>query len=93
MVNYSAKNEGFSQGFKEGFTEGFMFNKTQNDDETKTLPAAYCESSSKKFDTWSIYCDTNKNGKWDHGEKKKTFRFRATQKKAQQANMKLKCDK
>lgn len=46
---------------------------------------------SKKFDTWTVYCDDNKNGQLDANEQNKTYTFRANEKKARRARMKLSC--
>lgn len=53
---------------------------------------AECISFTKKFDTWTIFCDRNKNGKPDKFEEQETYTFRANDKKARRAKMKLLCD-
>jgi hypothetical protein len=50
-----------------------------------------CITMSKRFDTWTIYCDSNKNGKLDKNENEVSYKFRANAKKAKKAKMELEC--
>ena len=53
---------------------------------------AVCTSFEKRFDTWTIFCDRNKDGKLDKFEEQKTYKFRANAKKTRRARMTLNCD-
>jgi len=50
-----------------------------------------CVTRTRKFDTWRIFCDRNKNGKADNFEEQEEYSFRANAKKARRQRMKLDC--
>ena len=53
---------------------------------------AVCIGHTRKFDTWTIFCDRNKDGKPNNFEEQETYTFRANEKKAKRARMQLNCD-
>lgn len=57
----------------------------------KNMTRVQCSAHNGKYDTWTVYCDVNRNSLRDDAEVAAVYTFRANMKKAKKAKMSIIC--